>query len=258
MTTDPSFYSGMLEAIRTQLLHEARTAPEEVFGRFELRPGLRILDAGCGTGDYLRVMAPLVAPGEAVGVDLSNRLINHARQRLGETDVNVSFRVGDAHQLPFADASFDRVVSTQLLLHLADPWRAVQEMRRVLAAAGKLSIGEWDWDSMCLAVSDQELGRRFTHLLCDQMRHGLIVRELGWRLPQLGFANVDVRPQVRLARDLDAAFRWLIEPATRELLRMGALTDADGARLLADLHERAATGRYFLARIYYTIIATTD
>ena len=53
----------------------------------------------------------------------------------GEADV--LFRVGDAYELPFPDASFDRVVATQILLHLADPWRAVTEMRRVRPPEGE-------------------------------------------------------------------------------------------------------------------------
>jgi hypothetical protein len=51
---------------------------------------------------------------------------------------------------------------------------------------------------------------------------------------------------------------WTVmaEPVARELVRTGALTQEEGGRLLADLHERAANGRYFLARTYYTAIAT--
>jgi ubiquinone/menaquinone biosynthesis C-methylase UbiE len=255
-TSDPSFYSSLLEATRAQGLDQARREPGAVFGPLELRAGLRVLDVGCGTGDYLRIMAPLVAPGPAVGIDLSATLIARAQQRAAAGEANVSFRVGDAYDLPFPDASFDRVVASQVLLHLADPWRAVAQMRRVLAPGGLLSIGEWDWDSTCLAVTDRELGRRFTHLLCDQMHNGLIVRELPWQLARHGFTQVAVTPQVRLSRDLDATHEWLIEPVAHELVRTGAITAEEGARFLDDLRDRAGTGRYFLARTYYSVIAT--
>ena len=256
-STDPSFFSDVLQATRAQLLEQARREPAQVFGPLELRAGLRVLDVGCGTGEYVRVMAPLVAPGGVVGIDLSAALIDRARQLSGDAGPNLSFRVGDAYELPFPDGSFDRVICTQVLLHLADPWRAVQEMRRILAPGGRLSIGEWDWDSTCLGVTDRELGRRFVHLLCDQMYNGLIVRELDWRLQSQGFARVELSPQVRLTRDLDAAFHWLIAPAAAELVRRGALTSAEGDRLLEDLRDRGRTGRYFLARTYYSITATT-
>ena len=257
-TSDPSFYSSLLEATRAQGLDQARREPGAVFGPLELRAGLRVLDVGCGTGGYLRIMAPLVAPGPAVGIDLSATLIARAQQLAAAGDANVSFCVGDAYDLPFPDASFDRVVASQVLLHLADPWRAVAQMRRVLAPGGLLSIGEWDWDSTCLAVTDRELGRRFTHLLCDQMRNGLIVRELPWQLARHGFTRVAVTPQVRLSRDLDAAHEWLIEPVAHELVRTGAITSEEGARLLDDLRDRAGTGRYFLARTYYSVGAAAS
>jgi hypothetical protein len=121
---------------------------------------------------------------------------------------------------------------------------------------GRVSIAEWDWDSTCLAVTDRDLGRRFTHLLCDQMHNGLIVRELAWRLAAHGFINIDIAPQIRITRELGPAHEWLIRPATEEFMRTGALTEAEGTRLLDDLRERAATGRYFLARTYYTTVAT--
>jgi ubiquinone/menaquinone biosynthesis C-methylase UbiE len=255
-TSDPSFYSALLDATRARGLDQARRDPAAVLGPLDLRAGLRVLDVGCGTGDYLRIMAPLVAPGPAVGIDLSTALIDVARERATTDGDNVSFQVGDAYELPFPNASIDRVVATQVLLHLTDPWRAVAEMRRVLAPAGLLSIGEWDWDSTCLAVTDRELGRRFTHLLCDQMHNGLIIRELPAQLAHHGFTRVAVTPQVKLSREPDAVHEWLIEPVTHELVRTGAITPREGTQLLDDLRERADTGRYFLARTYYSVIAT--
>jgi ubiquinone/menaquinone biosynthesis C-methylase UbiE len=255
-TSDPSFYASVLDATRAEGLAEARRDPAAAFAPLKLRAGLRVLDVGCGTGDYLRIMAPLVAPGPAVGVDLSATLIASARRRADPGQAHVSFQIGDACGLPFADAAFDRVVANQILLHLAEPWRAVREMRRVLGPGGVLSIGEWDWDSMCLALTDRELGRRFTHLLCDRMSNGLIARELHWQLLRCGFTHVTVTPRLWLYREPGAIQQWLIEPAAGELVRAGALAPEEGGRLLEDLRERATTGRYFLARTYYTAIAT--
>ena len=63
-------------------------------------------------------------------------------------------------------------------------------------------------------------------------------------------------PQVRLSRELDAAYEWLIEPVAHELVRTQAITSEEATRLLGDLRERAGSGRYFLARTYYSVIAT--
>lgn len=254
-TTDPSFYANLLQATRADDVERARKDPAAVFGALDLRPGLRLLDVGCGTGDYLRVMAPLVAPGEAVSIDLSSELVKLAELRSLPEHPNVSFQVGDVYDLPFADASFERVTATQVMVHLSQPWEAISELRRVLAPGGRLAIAEWDWDSTCLAVSDRNLGRRFTHLLCDQMNNGLITRELPSALVGLGFVSVDVLPQVRIQRGLGAAHTWLIRPAIEEFVRTGTLTEAEGTALVEDLEQRDATGRYFLARTYYVTVA---
>jgi ubiquinone/menaquinone biosynthesis C-methylase UbiE len=259
-TADPSFYVGLLDATRAATLDQARRDPDLVFGPLDLRAGLRVLDVGCGTGDYLRVLAPLVAPGRAVGIDLSTTLIAEAMQRDGDGDRqdNLSFQVGSAYELPFPNASFDRVLATQVLLHLDDPWPAVAEMRRVLAPGGLLSIGEWDWDSTCLAASNRELARRFTHLLCDYMHNGLLVRELDWQLRAVGFVHVSVTPDVRVSRSVDAVYEWLVEPVVHQLVRAGQFEPEEGTKFLDDLRERSDAGRYFLARTYYSTIATLD
>src|SRR5215471_13661428 len=92
-TSDPSFYASLLDATRAEGLAEARRNPGAVFAPLKLRPGLRVLDVGCGTGDQLRIMAPLVAPGSAVGVDLSATLIACAQRRTAPDLTHVSFQV---------------------------------------------------------------------------------------------------------------------------------------------------------------------
>ena len=91
-TSDPSFYASLLDATRAQGLDQARRDPGTAFGPLELRAGLWVLDVGCGTGGYLRILAPLVAPGPAVGIDLSATLIAQAQQRAAAGEANVLFR----------------------------------------------------------------------------------------------------------------------------------------------------------------------
>ena len=124
-TENPRFFVNLLDATRARLLERARTSPSEFFAPLALRPGLNVLDVGCGTGDFLRLLAPIVSPGKAVGVDLSETMIAEARQRSAEKVENLSFRVGSVLELPFQAASFDRVLATQLLLHVPDPVKAL-------------------------------------------------------------------------------------------------------------------------------------
>ena len=93
-------------------------------------PG-RILDIGCGTGDYTeRVQRELGA--EVVALDLSPRMVELARAR------GLDARVGDIQSLPFADAEFDCVLANRVLYHLPDLDRGLAEISRVLRPDGVL------------------------------------------------------------------------------------------------------------------------
>lgn len=255
-TEDPRFFVNLLDATRARLLERARKSPTQFFTPLAVRPGLNVLDVGCGTGDILRLLAPLVSPGKAVGLDLSETMIAEASQRSQGVSDNVSFRVGSVLDLPFQDGSFDRVIATQLLLHVPDPWRALTEMKRVLAPSGLISVTEIDWGALVLQSSDSELAHRFNDLACRELRNGLIVRALPGRLRELGFNHIVILPEVEVVQDIDAFHRWFVEPSLKHFKRIGAFSDAEAEAFLSDLKERAGRGHYFSSRTYYTILAS--
>jgi ubiquinone/menaquinone biosynthesis C-methylase UbiE len=255
-TENPRFFVNLLDATRARLLERARTSPREFFAPLALRAGLNVLDVGCGTGDFLRLLAPIVSPGKAVGVDLSETMIAEARQRSAENVDNLSFRVGSVLELPFPVASFDRVLAAQLLLHVPDPRKALVEIKRVLAPSGVISITEIDWGTLVVQSSDNELGRRFSDLACRELRNGLIIRELPGQLRALGFNNVIILPEVEVAQDLDAFYTWFVAPSLKHFKEIGAFSEADADAFLTDLRARAGRGHYFSSRTYYTVLAS--
>jgi ubiquinone/menaquinone biosynthesis C-methylase UbiE len=109
------------------------------------RPGDRILDVGCGTGFFVRLLAEFVGPtGEVVGVDAAPEMVAHATAR-SRSIANCKFDVGNADALAYPDGRFDLVVSSLTLHHLAAQAQlpAVKEMRRLLRPGGKLLIAEF-------------------------------------------------------------------------------------------------------------------
>lgn len=98
-----------------------------------------VLELGIGTGLNLQQYA---ADTRLTGVDLSPDMLEHARRRAQELGLAVDLREGDATQLPFADASFDAVVSTLTLCTIADPVLAVREAWRVCRPGGQLRFFE--------------------------------------------------------------------------------------------------------------------
>ncbi len=100
-------------------------------------PGQAVLDVACGTGIVARVAADrLAGAGRVVGVDLNEAMLTVAR-RVGP---GVEWRQGDAAALPFADASFDRVLCQMALMFFPDRGGALREMRRVTAPNGTVAL----------------------------------------------------------------------------------------------------------------------
>jgi SAM-dependent methyltransferase len=254
-THDPGFFVGVLDGTRASLLTRARRDPAAFFAPLHVQAGLRVLDVGCGTGDLLRLLAPLVAPGAAVGIDLSETMITEARHRHDGQVPNLTFRVGDALALPFADASFDRVLVSQVLLHVPHPEAALGEITRVLDSLGELSLTEIDWGSISIECSERELSRRFTALACDGLRNGMIVRDLPAMLRRCGITDIDLQPDIAVSWEPDAFHTWFVEPSIRHFVRAGTFTIAEATTFLGDLHDRAQSGRYFSTRTTYTITA---
>ena len=111
-----------------------------------LKPGWRVLDAGCGPGTITLGLARKVAPGQVVGIDIvEGSQFSDARERARCEGLNVEFRKASVYELPFEDGSFDAVFSHALLEHLSAPAAAILELRRVLKPGGLIGLRAGDW-----------------------------------------------------------------------------------------------------------------
>jgi ubiquinone/menaquinone biosynthesis C-methylase UbiE len=114
---------------------------EKVLELAQLRSGESVLDVGCGTGTLAIAAKKRVGPtGKVYGIDASPEMIARASKKARKAGVEVVFKNGVVEALPFADASFDAVLSTLMLHHLPPEARqqCAREMRRVLKPGGRV------------------------------------------------------------------------------------------------------------------------
>ena len=168
-----------------------------------LKPGLRILDLGCGPGSITLGIARQVAPyGSVVGIDQSEGQFEYAK---GTADgLPVTFRAMDAYRLEFEDESFDGIFSHALFEHVARPHTILQEARRVLKKGGFIGLRSPDWGGTIIHPEDEATRAALKARTDLQIRNGGNVhagRHLGGWLRQAGFCDVAVSASYEIYPD---------------------------------------------------------
>ncbi len=118
---------------------------ERIVGRVAVQPGEDVLDVACGTGNA--AIRAAQAGGRVVGLDLTPELLDHGRRLTSAAGVVVEWVQGDAEALPFADESFDVVISILGVMFAPRHEVAARELARVLRPGGRIALLHWVADS---------------------------------------------------------------------------------------------------------------
>ncbi|MGC5245898.1 methyltransferase domain-containing protein [Gordonia sp. DT219] len=122
-----------------------------------LRPGLDLLDVGCGPGSITVDLARLVAPGRVRGVEITEAPLGQARALAAQRGIPVEFAVDDAYRLTTPDDSVDVAHAHQVLQHLSDPVAALREMRRITRPGGVVAVRDADYAAFSWWPADKRL-----------------------------------------------------------------------------------------------------
>lgn len=113
----------------------------EFLSRINIEPGARVLDVACGAGQTAIPMS--WAGAKVTGVDIASNLVEQARARARAENLDARFEEGDAEMLPYADGSFDIVVSLIGAMFAPRPELVAAELKRVCRPGGKIILGNW-------------------------------------------------------------------------------------------------------------------
>ena len=150
--------------------HAKRTADKDAaFFLPMLRPGMRLLDVGCGPGSITAGLAKRVAPGETIGIDASQSVIDTARSLRDPALSSLTFEVGSIYEPRVPPASFDAVFAHQVLQHLRRPVDALVQMRNLLKPGGVVGVRDADWGSTTFYPENEGM-RRFLAMYYDLAR----------------------------------------------------------------------------------------
>jgi len=114
---------------------------EEFVDRLTIRPGIRVLDVACGTGNLAIPAARRSA--QVTGIDIAPNLLEQARRRTAAENLQATFEEGDAEQMTYPDGHFDLVMTMFGAMFAPQPQRVASELCRVCRKGGTIAMANW-------------------------------------------------------------------------------------------------------------------
>jgi SAM-dependent methyltransferase len=193
-----------------------RYVHQQIYAQFLpwLEPGDHVLDAGCGEGNLSDLVAGVGCT--VFGQDLSEPNVRAARARAASRNARAAFLQGDLELLPFADDSFDVVVSSHVIEHLPNPAAGLHELRRVTRDRALIAM------PTCLNPAAWALLGGDTYWTLR--RRSLVAVPIGAGRTLLAFLRGDEGPDEGYGGNQDAPHVWRFPSAMRRMIRQAGFT----------------------------------
>lgn len=227
--------------------------------RLSLPPSAQVLEVGCGTGATMRLLTHRSDfSGKAFGVDQSLPFIEAARRFAQDENVGdrIDFRLGDAHGLEFAPATFDAVIAHTLISHVTEPAAVLREMARVVRPGGTVVIFDGDYASLTYAFPDPDFGYAMDAALVSAVfNNPRIMRELPRLLPETGLKMTAAWGDAVVEIGSGSYFKSFAETYTPSVAKAGVLPAEAVEAWLASQRQSMEDGTFFASCTYYTYLA---
>ncbi len=222
---------------------------DKVLALLAPRAGERALDIGCGPGLTTEALAHAVgAQGRVSGVDIAPPMLSIARRRCASLP-QVSFELADVGQLPYADASFDVALASQVYEYVEEIDGALTELARVIRPGGRALLVDTDWESAVWASHDDARMRRVIETWNEHIPHPQLPRTLKRRMLHAGFADVrvEVVPLLNVTYEPNTYSVGMMQMLGNFAAGRNGLTDADIAAWKDDARALGEEDGYFFS-----------
>ncbi|MRR16171.1 MAG: methyltransferase domain-containing protein [Deltaproteobacteria bacterium] len=222
----------------------------------DLKPGLAVLEAGCGLGDdALRIAERIIPGGRVFGLDASAAMIAKARQNARARQLPVEFLVGDVKALPFPDGAVSRCRIDRVLQYIPRPLQAVTELVRVLEPGGSLLAYDNDWDTFSIRSSDIDTARIIERLWSNSFANKEIGRDLQSYFLAAGLNAVYVDYCQSVITDFATADRiYNLQETVQRAVSGGHISAVQGHLWIRDLMSESARGKFCVVLGAYTVV----
>ena len=125
----------------SEVAKHIETVAEEFVNRLDIKPGMKVLDVACGSGNLAIIAAQKGA--DVAGIDIADNLVEAAKQRADKLGLDIKFEQGDAEVMPYADDSFDVVMTMFGAMFAPRPDVTANELVRVCKPGGTIAMANW-------------------------------------------------------------------------------------------------------------------
>jgi arsenite methyltransferase len=243
--------------LRTYMTADIVEQRRVVLGALAPKPGERVLDIGSGPGLMAAQLAKAVGPqGRVDGIDTSDSMLAIANeQQRADASAPTTFTAGGAVDIPFADASFDVVVCTQVYEYVSDIPLALAQAHRVLRPGGRIVILDTDWDSIVWRSSDRGRMQRVLAVWDEHLADPYLPRSLPSALARARFTEIssEIVPMFNVGYRVETFSAGLIEMVARFVGGRGEVSVDEAAAWAEDL--RTLGEGYFFSLNRYLFVA---
>jgi 2-polyprenyl-3-methyl-5-hydroxy-6-metoxy-1,4-benzoquinol methylase len=217
-----------------------------------VRPGERIGDVGCGTGEDAWRLAQ--AGADVIGVDVDEGFIEAARSKYAQSGLPLRFEIHDAYSIKHTDHSFDKLRYERVFQHLDNPQRAIAEAHRLLKPGGDIQIVDADYFSLSFLYPNVQVERKLIdHLVYERLPNSHKVRSIPKFLADVGFAITGVEIYPLVITDPNLVLKIIkFDEIVRRLVHVGTLDLQQGEALLAYFADHASPFNFSINELIFS------